>query len=132
MPYLQRNNPSPQLKVLRSEGGYSIFKVKATMCQYKNVVEGQPITCHNLTVLLASLHQQKNLVLGLPVGAYLRGAKKLLSDYGPDQATKMVMLSAHHCSNSWSFKYILTLAKAEGQQVKRTRIGALIEEVVNG
>ncbi len=65
----------------------------------------------SLVAYLKRLHECKGLKLSLDDRAYLRPAKELIFEFGPDEALRATKESALYAHHSWSFKYVREFCK---------------------
>jgi hypothetical protein len=81
--------------------------------RYKNIITGQNINPHTLTLLMYDLYQQKNLKTERTQKSHYRMASKLIKKVGTQRAVELMMFAANVCKHTWTFKYLLEIAEDE-------------------
>lgn len=69
----------------------------------------QPVTAPNLVKLFFMLHRRKGMEPRLDFRVYLRPAKKLIDDVGPDKAESVMIEAAKHSKHPWGFAFVRRL-----------------------
>jgi hypothetical protein len=75
------------------------------------VSNSYPETPTGMVSYLMRMHRRKGLKPAWPFNAYLRGAKKMLDEYGPERTTEAIRQATKVSKYPFSFKFVERMVK---------------------
>ena len=94
-------------------------KIIMNVEKYTNIITGQPINPHTLTLLMYDLYQQKELKTNRTQKSHYRMASKLIKKVGKKRAVQLMMFAVEVCKYTWTYKYLLKIAEEENNENQR-------------